>query len=84
MDVVEEKLCLDARKRLSMTCVDSVDSYSEQILKLTVHNNRVTICGTKLKITAYNKATGTLLVDGEFSEIKYGGQKMSFVKRIFK
>ncbi len=77
-------LCLDDRKRLSMTGVDAVDGFSEQYLKLTVNGSKVTVNGTGIKITAYNKATGSLTADGEFCEIKYIGKKVPMMKRLFK
>ncbi len=79
-----DKMTLDGRKRLTMTNVDGVDGFSEQCLKLTVGGNRVTVNGSGIKITAFNKATGNLTADGEFDEIKYCGKKTPFVKRLFK
>ena len=70
-----DKLVLDGRKRLSMTGVQSVDGFSDQVINLTVSGNKVRIIGDGLKITAYNKATGSLSADGNFTEIKYNGKK---------
>jgi len=80
----EEKLCIDARKRLTMTGVEQVDGYSESALKLTVNRTKVTIRGNGLKITAFNKATGNLSCDGDIAEVSYGGKKTPFLKRLFK
>ena len=82
--MVEEKLCIDGRKRLSMTGVESVDGYSESAIKLTANGTRIYFYGSKLKIVAFNKSTGNLSCDGDFTEIKYGGKKVPFIKRIFK
>ena len=79
-----DKLCLDGRKKLSMSGVEAVDGFSEQFLKLSVGKNKVTIIGENIKITAFNKALGTLSADGDFIEIKYGVKKDAFIKRIFK
>lgn len=79
-----ERLCLEGKKRLSMTGVESVDGFSEQYLKLTVGKNKVFVSGENIKITSYNKNTGTLSADGDFLEIKYGIKKDAFIKRIFK
>ena len=51
-----DKLCLDGRKKLSMSGVDAVDGFSEQSLKLSVGKNKVTIIGENIKITAFNKS----------------------------
>ncbi len=79
-----EQLILDARKRLTMTGVSSVDGFSEQFLNLTVAGSKVRITGENIKITSFNKGTGNLTADGAFSEIKYNHKKVSFIKRLFK
>lgn len=82
--VIIEKLVLEARRHLTLSGVDSVDGFSEQMLKLTVLGSKVQICGENIKITAYNKASGNLTAEGIFTEIKFMGKKTSFVKRLFK
>ena len=79
-----DKLILEGRKRLSMTGVEAVDGFTDQVLNLTVTGNKVKITGENIKITAYNKATGNLSVDGIFNEIKYNHKKVPLVKRLFK
>ncbi len=84
-NVIEtDSLVLDGRKKLSMTCVDTVDGFSEQSLKLTVKGNKVLVSGENIKITSFNKNTGNLTAEGEFVQIKYGTQKTPIVKRLFK
>ncbi len=83
--VVEtDNLVLDGRNKLTMTCVEAVDAFSEQTLKLTVKGNKVTIFGENIKITAYNKNTGNLNAEGDFIEIKYNAKKQPLIKRLFK
>ena len=79
-----DKLELFSRRRLVMSGVETVDGYSEQGLSLTVAGVKVRITGEKIKITAFNKATGALVADGLFKEIKYNAKKTPFYKRIFK
>ena len=79
-----DKLEIIGRKRLAMSGVEAVDGFSEQVLNLTVLGNKVKITGEKIKITAFNKATGTLMADGVFNEIKYNAKKIPLLKRIFK
>ena len=79
-----DKLEIIGRKRLAMSGVEAVDGFSEQVLNLTVLGNKVKITGEKIKITAFNKATGTLMADGVFNEIKYNAKKVPMLKRIFK
>ena len=84
-NVVEnDRLVLENRRKLNMTNVTSVDSYSEQILKLSVRESKVVVSGEKLKIEAYNKGSGNLIVDGIINEIRYNVNKPPLVKRLFK
>ncbi len=79
-----DSLVLEGRKKLSMTCVEAVDGFSEQSLKLTVKGNKVAVFGENIKITAYNKNTGSLSAEGDFTEIKYNLKKQPLIKRLFK
>lgn len=79
-----QKLTLDGQKRLSMSGVESVDAFSEQQLRLTLSGNKVLIGGDGIKITAYNKSTGSLQADGKFTSIKYDVKKSPLLKRLFK
>lgn len=78
------KLILEGRSKLSMSDVNSVDSFTEEVLNLTVSNVKVKILGEKIKIASFNKESGTLLADGVFNEIKYNVKKQPLIKRIFK
>ena len=79
-----DKLEILGRKRLAMSGVETVDGFSEEQLRLTVSGVKVKISGEKIKITAFNKATGTLMADGVFNEIKYNVAKVPLMKRVFK
>ena len=81
---LQERLVLDARKNISLSAVETVDGFNEQMLKLTVNGNKMQILGENIKITAFNKANGNLCAQGDFYEIKYFHQKQPLVKRIFK
>ena len=82
--VNSERIEIIGRRRLAMSGVETVDGFSEQQLRLTVSGVKVKITGEKIKITAFNKATGTLMADGVFNEIKYNAAKVPLIKRVFK
>ena len=82
--IINQKILLEDKKRLSMTGVETVDGFTENQLKLTVQKNKVEIKGENIKITAFNKASGTLLAEGVFNEIKFGKTSQPFFKRLFK
>ncbi len=77
-------LTLEGQKRLTMTGVESVDGFSEQSLKLTLAGKRVLVTGSHIKITSFNKATGSLTADGMFDSVRYDAKKGSLFKRVFK
>ena len=79
-----DKITIEGRKKLNMTCVSSVDGFSENVLKLTVLDSKITINGENIKITAFNKDSGNLIAEGVFNEIKYNFKKPSFIKRVLK
>ena len=82
--IVNSTLTLDNRKRLSISGVSEVLGFSETAIKLSIGNDRLFIVGEKLKITAFNKASGNFTCDGEITEMKYGVKKQPLIKRIFK
>ena len=82
--VNNEKLIIEGRKHLSLSGVESVDSFNEQCLKLTVVGNKMQILGENIKISAFNKSNGNLCAEGEFYEIKYYHKKLPVMKRVFK
>ncbi len=82
--IIEKKLTLESRTKLSMTGVDAVDGFSETFLQLTVSGDKVYISGENIKITVFNKVSGNLSAEGKFNQIKYGNAKVPIVKRLFK
>ncbi len=79
-----QKLTLENRRKLVMDGVDSVDAFSERELRLTLNGTKVLIGGEGLKITAYNKGTGSFCADGKICSIRYDEKKGPLLKRIFK
>ena len=79
-----EKLVIEARKLLSLSGVETVDGFNEQMLKLTVNGTKMQILGENIKINSFNKANGNLCAQGNFLEIKYYHKKQPIMKRIFK
>lgn len=77
------KIEIENRRKLSVSGVESVDGFTEQVLNLTLCGTKLKIMGEKIKITSFNKSTGLLLAEGEFSDVKYGAKKAG-LKGIFK
>ena len=83
-NVEQNTLQLDNQKKLTMTGVVSVDTFSPNQLKLSLEGKSVVVCGDNLKVVNFNKSQGNLLVEGIVFEIKYLNKKPAIIKRIFK
>ena len=68
-------LTIEQKKKISMTCVASVDSFSDERITLTVGGQRVTIDGAHLKILAFSQGSGSFSATGEVKGVRYGAQK---------
>ena len=83
-NVEQNILQLDNQKKLTMSGVVSVDTFSPNQLKLSLEGKSVLVCGDNLKVVNFNKSQGNLLVEGTIFEIKYLNKKPAIIKRIFK
>ncbi len=77
-------LTIEQQKRISMTGVESVDSFSNTAIRLTVCGKKVLIGGTQLKILSFSKGSGAFAASGEIISIKYGGAKGKSLSKLFK
>ena len=74
---------LEQRKNLTVSAVESVVSFSEvKIVLSLVGGGKMSVVGTGLKITGFSKASGSFVAEGTVSGISYGGKSMA--ARIFK
>lgn len=77
------KVVLERRKSLSVSAVESVRSFSEVKIVLSLSGGeKLTIIGTGLKITGFSKATGEFTAEGTFTSLSYGGKGLA--ARLFK
>lgn len=68
-------LTVEQRKKLTMTCVESVDSFSDERITLTVGGQRVTVEGSRLKVLAFSQGSGSFAASGEVRLVRYGSAK---------
>ena len=67
-------LTIEQRKKITMTCVESVDAFSEERILLTVEGSRVTIDGAHLKVLAFSQGSGNFSAAGEVRAVRYGAK----------
>ena len=77
-------LTLEDRKKITLTGVSSVDSFSETAVNLTVNGTHVQIIGAKLKVLSFSQGSGNFAASGEVTQIKYGAGKGKLLSRLFK
>lgn len=80
---LEHSISLAQRKNLTVTGVESVTSFSEVKIVLTLlGGERLQILGLGLKISGFSKSGGTFTAEGEITALTYNGK--SFVSKLFK
>lgn len=84
-----QSLVLENRKQLSVTGVESVGSFNEETVILNTNKGKLTVKGQSLTINKLNVDEGKLTVNGDINSLTYserdaGGDKTSFVKKLFK
>lgn len=75
-------LTLEGQKKLTLTCVESVDSFSDTTILLTIGGKKVTIGGEKLKILSFSQGGGNFTACGEVNSVKFGGARK--ISKLFK
>ncbi|MBQ4053631.1 MAG: sporulation protein [Clostridia bacterium] len=79
----KHSILLEQRKNLTVAGVESVASFSEVKIVLTLMGGeRMNVIGSGLKITGFSKTSGSFTAEGDVMGISYGGK--SFAARIFK
>ena len=72
----EHTMRIADRKRVSITGVEDVDCFNEQIVVLRTPLGMLTIAGAALNIAHLNLEEARVEIDGEFDSMEYtGGRK---------
>ena len=80
---MKHSIVLEQKKNLTVNGVESVTSFSEVKIVLTLSGGeRMNVIGSGLKITGFSKTSGNFTAEGDVVGISYGGK--SFAARIFK
>ena len=80
---MKHSIVLEQKKNLTVNGVESVASFSEVKIVLTLSGGeRMNVIGSGLKITGFSKTSGNFTAEGDVVGISYGGK--SFAARIFK
>ena len=79
-------ITLNDRKRLSITGVEDVDCFNEQIVILRTPLGTLTVTGAGLNVSQLNVEDGRVSVEGEVDALEYTGGKRrgGVLGRLFK
>ena len=79
----QHSICIEQRKSISISGVESVSAFSEVKIMLTlISGDKLQVIGSGLKIVGFSKTSGTFTAEGTISGVQYGGK--SFVAKLFK
>ena len=82
----EHTLTIVNRKRATITGVEDVDCFNEQIVVLRTPLGTLTLTGAGLNISHLNLEEGRVEIDGELDAMEYTGGKKSggLIGRLFR
>lgn len=70
-------LTVEQAKKITLSGVESVDSFSDTVIHLTVCGQKVTVTGSNLKVLVFSQGSGNFAASGNVSSVKYGGKSLS-------
>ena len=80
----EQNVFLYSRKRLEMSGVCDVTSFSDTEVEVTLNEGCLAVEGTELKIESFSSQTGAIEISGTVSSIYYFGEVTRQKKGLFR
>lgn len=74
-EMQNQQLVLDNRKKLKITGVTDVESFSENAVVSQTNLGNLTVKGDNLKISKLNVDEGELVIDGDIASMEYTRKK---------
>ncbi len=66
-----QDVCLFSRRRMELTGICEVDSFTDEQITVTSELGMIAVEGKNLKIESFNTEHGTLKINGEFDSFYY-------------
>ena len=82
-----QNLCLEDRRKLSVTGVSDVDSFDDRTVSVYTELGEMTVRGMDLHINKLNTETGELILEGRIDALIYAQEEtknQSFFGRVFR
>lgn len=78
-------LCIEDRCRMTVTGVEDVECFSDDMAVITTVQGAVTITGSSLKVGRLDLESGEVALEGQIDMIEYGAvHKSGLFARIFR
>lgn len=86
---MDQDVCLFSRKRMEMSGIDEVESFTEEQIILSSSLGMIAVDGRGLKIESFSTESGQIKITGEFDSFYYYSKKENkgggtFLSRLFK
>ncbi len=84
-----QDVCLFSRKRMELTGIEEVESFTDEQITVASNLGMIAIEGKNLKIECFHTESGVLKINGEFDSIYYysrqeSGGKKGILARLFR
>lgn len=78
-------LCIEDRSRMTISGVEDVECFSDDMAVIATTQGAVTITGANIKVERLDLESGAVSLDGQIDAIEYGTvRKNGFFARIFR
>ena len=78
-------LCAEDRSRMTVTGVEDVECFSDDMAVITTIQGTLTVTGTALKVARLDLESGEVALEGQIDSIEYGAvRKTGLMSRIFR
>ena len=78
-------LNIENQKKIKLSAVAEVNGFSDKEIRVTLANGvKISVGGTDMKITHFQKESGEFVADGKIIAVKYHGAGQNFFKRLVK
>ena len=70
-----QDICLFSRKRMELTGIEEVESFTDEQITVASTLGMIAVEGKNLKIESFNTENGALKINGEFDSFYYYGKQ---------
>ncbi|MBE6711313.1 MAG: sporulation protein YabP [Clostridia bacterium] len=81
MEQSGQDICLFSRRRMELTGIEEVESFTDEQITVESSLGMIAIEGKNLKIESFRTECGSLIVNGEFDSLYYYGKQENGEKR---